>query len=95
MMTSLTWTSRFRIALLITDAPNHGSDYNMGCGDNYKDEKLDYVLEMIMDKSILLYGIKIFKWTELMYTSIKNVFFCYNIRILSKKIDPNIFIMFN
>ena len=41
MITNLTWTSSFKIAILITDAPSHGIDYNLGCGDDYKDEKLD------------------------------------------------------
>ncbi|KAM3136530.1 hypothetical protein pb186bvf_011333 [Paramecium bursaria] len=67
----------------------------MGCGDDYKDEKLDDVLEMIMDKNILLYGIEIIKWTEQMYTSIKTVFkqknrseyFHY---VQSKNVDINI-----
>lgn len=56
-MCKLNWPNRFKIAILICDAPTHGSKYNGGCGDDHKDEDIrDAILEMI-SKNIIFIGL--------------------------------------
>ena len=53
MMTNLTWKTNFRVAVLISDAPAHGENVNMGCGDHYPKDDISNVINKMIDQDII------------------------------------------
>lgn len=63
MVKNLKWEKEFRLAILICDAPTHGSKYNGGVSDRYPNEDIkDAILELI-EKNIFLMAIQFNKNT--------------------------------
>lgn len=44
----LNWTKKFKIVILITDAPCHGRDWNGGMIDDHEDEILEDALDLLI-----------------------------------------------
>ena len=49
MITKLSWKTKFRVAVLICDAPAHGNNVNMGCGDKYPNDDISNVINIMID----------------------------------------------
>ncbi|CAD8057503.1 unnamed protein product [Paramecium sonneborni] len=70
----LNWPSRFRIAILICDAPCHGKRYNGGCSDNYPNDDIQDAIEELIEKNIILIALNFTKYTVTMYEEIKKIY---------------------
>lgn len=49
MMNDLKWENKFKIVLLICDAPCHGAKYNGGMGDDYPNDDIRDAIEKIIE----------------------------------------------
>ena len=49
----LNWQTNFRVAVLICDAPAHGKNVNMGCGDNFPNDDITPTINKLIDQEIL------------------------------------------
>lgn len=74
MITNLQWTKKFRIAMLICDAPTHGRLYNGGVKDNHPDEDIKDAIEMLIGNNILLIAIPFTANTTKMFDEIKKIY---------------------
>lgn len=74
-MCKLEWERKFRLAILITDAPCHGNAYHEPeITDNHRREDITNELKMLIERDILLIGINFFKSTRLMYEKFKSIY---------------------
>ena len=74
-MNNLNWPSKFRIAILICDAPCHGKKYHGGItSDDYPDDEIRPALEKMMDLNIIFIGLNFTKHTKTMYEEFKKIF---------------------
>ena len=73
-MNNLNWPSKFRIAILICDAPCHGKKYNGGVGDDYPNDEIRPAIEKMMDLNIIFIGLNFTKHTKTMYEEFKKIF---------------------
>ena len=49
MVTKLKWNTKFRIAVLICDAPCHGKKYHdEKCGDDYPDDDIEEAIDIMI-----------------------------------------------
>ncbi|KAM3131608.1 hypothetical protein pb186bvf_016272 [Paramecium bursaria] len=74
MIEKLSWKTKFRVAVLICDAPAHGSNVNMGCGDKYPNDDISDVINKMIDKEIVFIVIQFIQWTQKMIQHIKNLY---------------------
>ena len=56
MLTNITWKNKFRLAILITDAPCHGEKYHEPMNDYHKDSDITETLHNIVKNGIILIG---------------------------------------
>ena len=57
MITNLKWTKTFKIAMLICDAPTHGTKYNGGVSDEHPYEDIKDAIELLIKNNILFIAI--------------------------------------
>ena len=74
MISNLSWSKTFKIAVLICDAPTHGKRYNGGVSDRYQNEDIEDAIKMLIENNILFIGILFNKVTLTMFEEIKKVF---------------------
>lgn len=74
MIDDLKWENKFRIVLLICDAPCHGAKYNGGMRDDYPNDDIKDAIEKIIEKGIILIGLNFTKNTITMYDEITKIF---------------------
>ena len=49
MVEKLKWNTKFKIAVLICDAPCHGKKYHeANCGDNYPNDDIEDVIDLMI-----------------------------------------------
>ena len=53
MIDKLSWKTKFRVAVLICDAPAHGKNVNMGCGDNLPTDDITQTVNKLIDLEIV------------------------------------------
>ncbi|CAD8131993.1 unnamed protein product [Paramecium octaurelia] len=70
----LQWPSKFKIAIIICDAPCHGKKYNGGCGDNHPEEDIQDAIEELIQNGIVLIALNFTKHTTVMYEEIKKIY---------------------
>lgn len=78
MITNLTWSKTFKIAVLICDAPTHGKKYNAGVSDRYPTEDIEDAIKMLIDNNVLLVGILFNKITLTMFEELKKIYATYD-----------------
>ena len=74
MVTKLKWSKNFKIAMLICDAPTHGTKYNNGVSDFHPDEDIKDAIEMLIANEILLIAILFTEETFIMFDEIKSIY---------------------
>lgn len=62
-MNNLNWPSKFRIAILICDAPCHGRRYNGGVDDNYPNDEIRPAIEKMIELNITFIGLNFTSYT--------------------------------
>lgn len=67
MVKNLPWEKSFKIALLICDAPSHGSRWAGNVLDDHKNEDLTDALKLLIEKNIILIGIEFDSRTDKMF----------------------------
>lgn len=62
-MMKLSWKTKFRVAVLICDAPAHGANVNMGCGDKLPKDDVSEVIKKMIEQEIVFIVIQFCQWT--------------------------------
>ncbi|CAK86488.1 unnamed protein product (macronuclear) [Paramecium tetraurelia] len=76
MINNLKWKTQFRIAMLICDAPCHGTNFHEfdRSQDNYPDDDLTGAIELMIQNDIFFIGILFTNHTNKMFTQIRNIY---------------------
>ena len=89
MISNLSWSKTFKIAVLICDAPTHGKRYNGGVSDRYQNEDIEDAIKLLIENNILFIGILFNKVTLTMFEEIKKVIYKINSRFTNHMIGKS------
>lgn len=89
-MLKLDWKAKYKMAMIITDAPCHGSKWNgRQVNDNYKNEDMTETLDLLIQKQILIVSVNLKEETKFMFNEIRNHYTSSNALLYYFELDAS------